>query len=273
MDFDFQRAIFNNEYNIDNIELLNKKLINENDIILCVNIRSLNANYNKLLVFLKSLEIKPSIIICTETWNLDHYEFFNIEGYRMYYNGSRINKSDGVVVYIQNALEETTEVIQINNLKIVKSKIVIDNNKEICISAIYRSHDLHKSEFLLTFKELLQINKKHKNNIIVGDFNIDILSQENLDQEFLQVILENGYCPGINNITRPSENDLNKGSCIDNFYVQLKNANFKSYIIRTPFNDHYPIILSLKKFKKTKNDQKNAKIIYKKLYRTADTIN
>lgn len=274
MDIDFQQELFNREYNVDNIDLFNKQLATDKDTILCVNIRSLNSNYNKLLVFLKNLQIKPNIIVCTETWNMDHYEFFNIDGYKMYYNESKINKSDGVVLYILNELEETTEIIQINKLKIIKSKIIIENNKELYISAIYRSHDIHKTEFLMNFKELIQINKKHKNSIIVGDFNMDILSQENIEQEFLQVILENGYFPGINNITRPTDNNLNRGSCIDNFFVQLHNATFKTFIITTPFNDHYPIFLALKKFKKNINDQnKIMKTNYKKLKEIAETIN
>ena len=54
-----------------NLNSLNKFLernIKEN--ILHVNIRSLQANYNKLIVFLESLKVKPTIIICSETWVL-----------------------------------------------------------------------------------------------------------------------------------------------------------------------------------------------------------
>ena len=42
------------------------------------NFRGLNANFNKVLVFIKSLVIKPCIIVCSETRNLVHPEFFNI---------------------------------------------------------------------------------------------------------------------------------------------------------------------------------------------------
>ena len=54
-----------------NLNSLNKFLernIKEN--ILHVNISSLQANYNKLIVFLESLKVKPTIIICSETWVL-----------------------------------------------------------------------------------------------------------------------------------------------------------------------------------------------------------
>ena len=84
MNTNFYQEFINNEHVIDNINILNKYLASEKEIILCINIRSLNANYNKLQTFLNSLDIKPSIIVCTETWNLEYYNFFNISGYNLY---------------------------------------------------------------------------------------------------------------------------------------------------------------------------------------------
>ena len=114
MNTDSQEVIFDNELITDNVTELNKYLASDEELILCVNIRSLNANFNKLLVFLNSLVTKPCIIVCTETWDLQHHEFFNIPKYRMYYNESKINKSDGVVLYISEDITENTEIIQIN---------------------------------------------------------------------------------------------------------------------------------------------------------------
>ena len=130
--------IINNEIIADTVSTLNKHLNNENELIVCINIRSLNCNYNKLLTFLKSLILKPCIIICTETWNMDHHHYFNISGYKIFYNNSRINQNDGVVMYIDNNLIETTEVTEINKPKIINSIITIDNNEQILISALYR---------------------------------------------------------------------------------------------------------------------------------------
>ena len=98
----------------------------ENEVILNVNIRSLNANFHKLLVFLKSLVIKPCIIVCTDTGNLEHYEYYNIPGYNIYYNNSKINISDGLVIYVSDYITETTEVLTINKLKIINSKLAIE---------------------------------------------------------------------------------------------------------------------------------------------------
>ena len=56
----------------------------------------------------------------------------------MYYGNSNINQNDGLVVYISDYITETTEIIDINNLKIINTKIAIKNNREIIISALYR---------------------------------------------------------------------------------------------------------------------------------------
>ena len=158
----------------------------EKEVILNVNIRGLNASFNKLLVFIKSLVIKPCIIVCSETINLAHPEIFNITGYKMYYNNGNINQNDGLVVYISEYITETTEIIDINNLKIINTKIAIENNKEInkVLSALYRSDDIKKTEFIINLKKLIEHNKKYKNNLIMGDFNFDILNHETINQEF-----------------------------------------------------------------------------------------
>ena len=47
----------------------------------------------------KRLKIKPYVIVCAETGNLEHYQYYKLNGYNIYCKNSHINKSDGVVVY------------------------------------------------------------------------------------------------------------------------------------------------------------------------------
>ena len=88
---DIQNSIINRDYNFDDIGELNKYMAFEKEVILNVNIRGLNANFNNLLVLIISLVIKSCIIICSETRKL---ESFNITGYKMYYNNSNINQNE-----------------------------------------------------------------------------------------------------------------------------------------------------------------------------------
>ena len=54
---DIQNNIINRDCNFDDIGELNKCMALEKGVILNVNIRGLNANFNNLLVFIKSLAI------------------------------------------------------------------------------------------------------------------------------------------------------------------------------------------------------------------------
>ena len=132
-----QNDIINSDFNFDHIGDLNKSMALEKEVILNVNIRGPNANFNNLLIFLKSLLVKPCIIVCCETRKLVQPEVFNLTGYKMYYNNNNINQNNGVVIYISDYITETTEVIEINNLKVINSKIAIENNREILLSALY----------------------------------------------------------------------------------------------------------------------------------------
>jgi hypothetical protein len=264
---DLQNNIIDRDCNCDNIGELNKRMALEKEVILNVNIRGLNANFNKLLVFIKSLVLKPCIIVCSETRKLVHPASFNIAGYKMYYNHGNINQNDGLVVYISEYINETTEILDINNLKIINTKIAIENDKEIILSALYRPHDIKKTEFIINLKKLIEHNKIYKNNLIMGDFNFDILNQETINQEFLHILLEHGYCPGFCNITRPSDKTGNSGTCIDNIFIKLDKIAYKTFTLRVP------LFMSLNKIRTIENLHTRNSINYNKLRKVASTIN
>ena len=77
----------------------------------------------------------------------------------------------------------------------------------------------------------------------MGDFIFDILNHETINQEFLHIVLENGYGPGFCNITRPSDKTGNSGTCIDNIFIKIdKIANiYTQNTINRPFPTFYVI--------------------------------
>ena len=81
-----------------------------------LNVRSLNENLNKLEVFVQSLYNKPTIIVCTETWIIQHIEYFQLSGYNIYYNSRKINRADGVVLYIRKDISHEINVIEIDRI-------------------------------------------------------------------------------------------------------------------------------------------------------------
>lgn len=236
----------------NNITKLNSYLCKANkEYILCLNIRSLNANFTSLQLFIESLDVRPSIIVCTETWNIEFLPFFELSGYKMYYNESRINQNDGVVIYIKDYITETTKIIEIGNLKILHSIITMDNNIKLEFSSLYRCHDLSKHKFISDINTFLATKINTKNHILLGDFNIDLIELDNLSNEFLNNFLEKGYSPNFQTITRPSFLNPNQGSCIDNIFSKIKSFLTKAIKLETLFNDHFPLFLEFKKPIKT----------------------
>ena len=167
-----KEKIFHNLNAVNNFIKINK----EN--ILLVNIRSLNKNLSNLQVFIKGLEVKPCIIVCTETRVLDHYKYFALDEYKIYYNNSKINVTDGVVIYVKNHIIENSEIVNEGRLCILESSIKLDNSNKLVISALYRAHDLPKTEFVYELKKYLKSKRNIKNHLVMGDYNIDILKND-----------------------------------------------------------------------------------------------
>ena len=93
-----------------------------------MNIRSLNKNFDLLEQHINhSLKAKPSIIVCSESCNLKYPEFYNINGYQLYYNDSKINIADGVVMYINNNIQHNVKISEYDNCKILTAKLKLNS--------------------------------------------------------------------------------------------------------------------------------------------------
>ena len=256
--------IVQKEYEFKDTEKFNKSISRKDFIILHVNIRSLNEDFEKLEVFLKSLNNKPSVIICSETWIIKHVELFKLSEYKIFYNDSKINKADGVVVYIRNDISQDTKISEIDKAKFLVTDLNINDDDLFRISAIYRSHDISKTEFVLLMKKFLLENRNIKNHCIVGDFNIDIRHQVSqnyeytINQEYLNNFLEHEYIPCFQGVTRPSSN-AQGGTFIDNFFLKTNTIEAKSYKIVNPFNDHFSLLVKFNNVRPPYKDKKDLK--------------
>lgn len=188
------------------------------------------------------------VIVCAKTYKLEKYKTQKLDGYVIHYNKSKINKNDGVVMYIKEGIEKTMQVIDIGRLKIINTIITTEKNQNIEISALYRSHDLPKTEFIMNLNIFLSKNKNNNNHLVIGDDNIHLLELNCLSQELLNNFLEKGYVPCFQSVTRPPDNPAEgKGSCIDNVLIKTNTLNYKSYTITNKFTDHYPLFISIDK--------------------------
>ena len=80
----------------NDLETYNRERNNNINLILNLNIRSLNENFEKLQILIECFRIKPYVIVYTEIWILKYYQYYRINGYNIYYNYANINQNDGV---------------------------------------------------------------------------------------------------------------------------------------------------------------------------------
>jgi hypothetical protein len=164
--------------------------------------------------------------------------------YNVYYNHSSINRADGVVMYISKYLNETTTTEEHNNFSFLSSKITLKDNKSIKITGLYRCHNIQKTDSLSTLKDYLHVNKNVKNHLIIGDYNIDLLEQNNIVEELLSNFLECNYLPYCKDITRPSLDNPNQDTCIDNVFIKSNMANINAGKYMDIFN--LPLFIKIK---------------------------
>lgn len=212
-------------------------------LILHVNIRSIRKNLLKLETMINTFKYKPDIIICSEAWLIDNIMFIHIPGYTHFENNSRINKADGVILYVKSNLQFQTINEQINELRITSLLIKLTNNSIIKISGLYRCHDYEIDQFIKDHGKFVLNNKDVSNHIILGDVNLDIINFDKKAEEYFYQLLQNGYESMINTCTHPIRN-CNDGSCIDHIFMK---GNFfaKSGKIIDSTTDHYPVLLSI----------------------------
>jgi len=86
---------------VDNFNLKNNEITFFN--VMCTNIRSVNANFDELLLYLENYinYKKIDILILTETWHSVMNCVFTIPGYNTYYSSTKRNQNDGVIVFVK----------------------------------------------------------------------------------------------------------------------------------------------------------------------------
>lgn len=140
----------------ENIDDFNSVDLNGRFLSLLLNVRSMNARHSQLQVYLQGLRVKPHVIVCTETWNIDCFEMFAVDGYNAYYNNSKVNLSDGVIMCIRSDLNVVeNRVVRFGNVTF--HSIVIKINKELTFTCtgVYRCHDIPIKIFSESVKKFL----------------------------------------------------------------------------------------------------------------------
>ena len=212
-----------------------------------VNVRSLNANYNKLLNFLQCLNFKFDVIILSEIWstNINHYiNLFN--EYDFFYQISN-TRAGGVGIYIKKSLN----AVKINNLSLNNNSITHDtyesvllefkiDNCNTVIGGFYRHPNTSINDFNNDFLNILDKFKNVKRCYFFGDINICLSSYSNntLTRNYVDSIIDAKFLPYV---FLPTRLTSHSSTIIDHVYsndIFLNNHLCKTGLIINDIADH-----------------------------------
>lgn len=222
-----------NEYNnLSKSSLSNFKVFH-------LNIRSVAKNFDELLLVLEQFQSTFDILILTETFQIYDLSLFKINGYDVLYNQGKINKNDGVLVYIKNYISYKYSIVSIGELQAIKLHILLEEEKKMIITAIYRSPSTCPYEFNTQLLRYLDNMENCDFNMFVGDININIESDSDYAQEYLNILNTYGFVSYINKHTRIQ---TEQESCLDHFFIKTDTCTIIPIIFKVNITDHYPII-------------------------------
>ena len=189
-----------------------------------VNIRSLNANYSKLINFLYSLSFNFDVIILSETWATNLTFYINLlSNYDFFYELPK-NRVGGVGIYVKksfNANRTYKYVATSNNAKILTYETVwielfIDKIVTV-IGGFYRHPNTPIKEFTDAFLCSLDKLKRVKRCHLFGDFNVCLAnySSNANTRSFVDCVLDSKFLPYVYLPTRITNHS---SSIIDHVY-------------------------------------------------------
>lgn len=227
-----------------------------------INVRSIYKNFLNVVSYLEYLGKSFDVIALSETNVIHNVCDFQLRGYSLCYNESKINKCDGFIFYVRTDLLTNMEIIQINSSKFLIVYIK-KCDKLLTVLGTYRCHDIKIPDFIGDVEKLLcQVKLGRSITVFSGDININLLSKNCKNvQRYLNCLSESGLESMINKVTRVAGDN---GSCLDHIFVKPSGGqreNIKAMILRGSHSDHSPTLLNICLTAKT--GQENYKFIKK----------
>lgn len=212
-----------------------------NIIYIHQNIRSLRKNFNLFLGYLESFECDIDVIVLTETWIFDEEkDYFHIPTYSAFFNCNLVNRSGGIVVYVNNRIKASLVDCVMNTADVLLLNISFNNNL-VSLFGVYRKHEYSVNNFLAELEPVF--NNFKTNSIVIGDLNIDINRTNTETEAYLSLMYNYSFTSLIDKHTR-----ITKDSCtnIDHIFVRHKHLNnFKAAIFHLNITDHSLTALSM----------------------------
>ncbi|XP_075150930.1 uncharacterized protein LOC142225039 [Haematobia irritans] len=214
------------------INKLEQKLIRKNIEISNIKNETLSAGE-----IIEKIATKINIVI-------NENDIENIEG-----NGG------GIAIYVKESI--TYNIIRENTITFESLRINVFINKiQLSLLAIYRPPRTSRNQFIEELEQCICKVKRNDALFIVGDVNINILSdRDKTTSTYLDIMSSYGLQCLVNEITREDFN-TNRGSCIDHMFVRSTRAisSGQAVVVMSSISDHFSLFCCM-----SVNDTQNQK--------------
>ena len=211
--------------------------------LLHLNIRSQNKHFDDLQLFLNNPSNNaPSLIGLTETWlDSDSNIPFALQNYDYIFNNRQVRRGGGVALYISKDFNfNICNEFSISNdiLESLFIEIFVPGRKSIMVGVIYRPPNGNSQDFLLQLGNFLKDPFfNNKDCFLMGDYNINLLKNDNISHDFLELFLSASFLPLISKPTRVTPQSA---TLIDNIFSNVI-PHPESFIVISDISDHFPI--------------------------------
>ena len=212
--------------------------------------------YNILLDYINN---PFHILAFTETWlKPDNVDLVKFEGYE----GSHVirpvdeqfdlkNYGGGISIFIKESLRYKVRKdlnLILPHIETLFIELTL-NNKLYMIGVIYCVPNTSVNDFIDTLNGLVEPLKNNYEIILVGDFNICLMKENNHVDTFRNSLISNNLFPTILEPTRIATIQRNgeyitTESLIDNIFINTQ-LDFKSGLINSTISDHFPVFISI----------------------------
>lgn len=227
-------------------------------MMLNLNVQGLTGNISKLKVLIEVK--KPICVILTETHVTSEIQNVEIEidNYDLIRCDSHSRHTGGVIFYVlKSAKRKVIFNKSINNeIWILACEIVCDKKRHACYG-IYKSPECTDKNFLIEMDKLCDSLRFEKSNLLIGDFNIDLLKDTYYAKQLKAKINDWGMKQLIKDPTRITKNSKTLIDVVitNNYFVSAKS------VLDNKLSDHNNLEIHLNDKAKIEKERIDFKVL------------
>ena len=221
-------------------------------------------------VYLHSLKNPFDILIFTETWlTQEKIDLCKLDGYQPIHLLRPIDnqidfkeRGGGISIFVKNNLRYKHRKDLTIMLPFMECSFreITYNKQNYLIGGIYRIPKTSINLFIEQFNRLIEPIKYSHKIILLGDYNIDLLRNDNHKDNFVICLQSNYLVPTILRPTRVATKIQNgqqhtSKTLIDNIFIN-HNMNHRAGIIESSITDHYSIYIIIPEIETSYSEQK-----------------